>query len=403
VLLAGAISVGAILALWIAVHRIGWLGPLLANGLRRVIGVQAVARLEEFAYGLQDRWNRVWRSGQKPRAYWQVPEHAAEPPKPVLASASGCVVPGFRPTDVGPVHQSWSAPGDGVWVPIADALHPEDAPRMFKTLLHPDERRSWSAVSIVAVDLRQVDLHMMACWDEPKSGTREALRYERKAVVPAEAHGELLGAFNGGFRAEHGHYGMKIDGVLLVQARRLACVLAAYPGDRLVIGDWDKLAEGAADALWWRQTPACMVEQGVLHPGLRGEKNTFWGATLDGETIIRRSAVGLGSDGTVLYVGIGDSTSAKAIAVGMKHAGAANVAQLDVNWAYPRFVLFRPREPGSRDLVAAALCPGFDLNEDEYVRQRADRDFFYLTRKSAERIETAVCGSSSPGPAADGR
>jgi hypothetical protein len=399
-LLGGAIGIAAILALWVAVHRVVWLGPLLANGLRRVVGAQAVAKLEELAYGLQDRWNRAWRSGDKPTAYWQVPERVTEPPAPVLANAAGCVVAGFQPADVGPVHQSWSAPGDGAWLPIVDAQHPEDRPRMFKTLLHPDERRSWSAVSVVAVDLRQVDLHLMAGWDEPKSGTREAHGYERKAIIPIEDQSELLGAFNGGFRAEHGHYGMKIDGVLLVQPRRLACVLAAYPGGRVAIGDWDKLADGAADASWWRQTPACMLEQGVLHPGLRGERSTFWGATLDGETIIRRSAVGLSADGTVLYVGIGDSTSAKAIAVAMQHAGAVDVAQLDVNWAYPRFVLYRPRETGSRELVATALCPGFDLGEDEYVRQRADRDFFYLTRKAIERIEAAVCGAAAADPPA---
>ena len=142
-----------------------------------------------------------------------------------------------------------------------------------------------------------------------------------------------------------------------------------------------------------------MVEHGVLHPGLRGERSTFWGATLDGETIIRRSAVGLSADRKVLYVGIGDSTSAKAIAVGMSHAGAVDVAQLDVNWSYPRFVLYRPRETGAHELVATALCPGFEFGEDEYVRERADRDFFYLTRKSKERVEAAACAAGSPSPA----
>jgi hypothetical protein len=164
----------------------------------------------------------------------------------------------------------------------------------------------------------------------------------------------------------------------------------------VTIGDWEKLESATAEtASWWRQTPGCMAEQGELHPGLRGEKNTYWGATLDGDTIIRRSAIGLSTDGRVLYVGIGDFTSARALAAGMKHAGATEVAQLDVNWSYPRFVLYQPREPGSKELVATALCPGFEFSEDEYVRQRADRDFFYLTRKPSAQIEAAVCPQGS--------
>lgn len=381
----------ATLGLWIAVHRVPWLGPLLANSLRSVIGVQAVTDLEETAYSLQDRWNRFWRDGDRPEAYWEVPERVAATPPPVTTSDSGCAIPAFSLDDVGPVHDTWSAPGDGAWVPIADTQHPGDPPRMHKTLLHPDRLRSWAAVSVVAVDLRQVDLHMMAGSHEPKNSTREAFKYERKAIIAPEQHPELLAAFNGGFRAEHGHYGMRVDGVTLVQPRRLSCFIAKYPDDRLRVGDWQELEKTAEDAVWWRQTPGCMVDGGELHSGLRSEKNTYWGATLDGDTIIRRSALGLSADGQVLYVGIGDFTTAKVIAVGMRHAGAHYVAQLDVNWSYPKFVLYEPRLSGSPELIAKPLCKGFEFSEDEYVRKRADRDFFYLTRKPQQRIEAALC------------
>ncbi|MBW2526119.1 MAG: hypothetical protein JRI23_18200 [Deltaproteobacteria bacterium] len=381
-----------VLGLWVAVHRVSWLGPLVANTLRSIIGVQAVTDLEETAYGLQDRWNRFWRDGEQPEAYWEVPERTAATPPPVATTEAGCTVPAFALENVGPVHDSWSAPGDGVWVPIADPQHPTDSPRMLKTLLHPDRIRSWAAVSVVAVDLRTVDLHLMAGSYEPKNSTKEAFKYERKAIIAPEAQGELLGAFNGGFRAEHGHYGMRVDGVTLVQPRRLSCYIGKYGDDQLRVGDWKKHEDTAADAVWWRQTPGCMVDDGELHPGLRAEKNTYWGATLDGDTIIRRSALGLSADGRVLYVGIGDFTTAKVIAVGMRHAGARYVAQLDVNWSYPKFVLYQPREEGSRELYATPLCKGFEFSEDEYVRKRADRDFFYLTRKPQPRIEASVCG-----------
>ena len=83
----------------------------------------------------------------------------------------------------------------------------------------------------------------------------------------------------------------------------------------------------------------------------------------------------------MLFIGIGDSTTAPAIAKAMKHAGSFAIAQLDVNWSFPKFLTYEPREPGSAELVAKPLTSGFEFTEDEYVRQRSQRDFFYLVRK----------------------
>src|SRR5690606_32394118 len=47
--------------LWIAVHRIPWMGPAVANGLRAVVGTDNVARLEDFVYAVEDRVNQLWR------------------------------------------------------------------------------------------------------------------------------------------------------------------------------------------------------------------------------------------------------------------------------------------------------------------------------------------------------
>ena len=65
---------------------------------------------------------------------------------------------------------------------------------------------------------------------------------------------------------------------------------------------------------WLRQTPSCMVDEGELHPLLRAPEVRNWGATLDGNTVIRRSAVGLDRDGKVLFVAISNHTTAPAIA-----------------------------------------------------------------------------------------
>ena len=146
--------------LWWAVHRYDWMGPLVANGLRSVVGVSAVAHLEDFVYAVEDHYNRLARGREAPKSYWAVPPAAkasavaAAPAPSASASVSAPALPPFHPADPGPALKSWSAPGDGVWVPIVDPRRPEEQPYMLKTLLHPDPERGWAEVFVVAVDLR---------------------------------------------------------------------------------------------------------------------------------------------------------------------------------------------------------------------------------------------------------
>jgi hypothetical protein len=127
-----------------------------------------------------------------------------------------------------------------------------------------------------------------------------------------------------------------------------------------------------------------MYEGGKIHPGLTAGSGLKWGATLDGDTVIRRSAVGLSADRQIFYVSITNHTSARALADGLYHAGAVDIAQMDVNWSYPKFVLFEPRDGGTVR-KAVALASGFEFSEDEYIRKKSRRDFFYLMRKAEPR------------------
>lgn len=372
----------AVVLLWVLVHRVEWLGPLIANSLRAVIGTDRVAKLEDFVYGVEDKFNRWWKKDDKPKAYWEVPaDSSADSVAEVLDAGADAPppLPPFRPKDVPPVHASWSAPGDGKWVKISDPRRPKEPAYMFKTLLHPDKNRSWAELFVVAVDLRRARVQAVAGYREPKSFEKDAQKYDRKAVVPPEHHEELLAAFNGGFMTEHGYYGMKVDGVTLVKPRDKACTFVQYDDNSYEIATWSSIQDKEPKMKWFRQAPGCMYERGEMHIGLRDPNNRSWGATLDGETVIRRSAVGLSKERDVLYVGIGNSVTATAIALGMFHAGAVDVAQMDVNWSYPKFVLFEPGDAGS-DRMAVPLAEGFEHSENEYIRKRSYRDFFYVVR-----------------------
>jgi hypothetical protein len=400
VLLAGTV---AVLGLWVAVNRVAWLGPYVADGLRAVVGVDAVASLEDFAYRIQDRVNRVWRRGEKPRAYWSVPKPAAVPratpdaplvpePRPELAAA----IPPFSPEDVGPVHKEWSAPGDGQWVPMPDVDHPTEPIHMAKTLLHPDKNRSWAEVFVVAVDLRRTRLYLVPGTKEPAATEEAAQNVERPGFVSKEHRERVLAAFNGGFKTEHGQYGMAIEGVTYVKPKLGVCAIARYKDDSVHLALWDKLADDESKMAFWRETPVCMYENDKLHFRLADESLAKkWGATLDGETVIRRSAIGIDKSGSVLFVAISNHTTARVIADGMHHAGATTVAQLDVNYSYPKFVTFEkkkhPKEGEEAKRIAIALADGFEFSEDEYVREPSRRDFFYLMPKSAD-FRTALQG-----------
>jgi hypothetical protein len=385
-----------VLVLWVLVNRVEWLGPIVADGLRAVIGKDAVAALEDLGYRIQDRIFRYTRRGEKPKAYWEVPtaESVAPPPEPLatasaIGSASGAAgsatapptLAPFHPKHVGPVHQSWSAPGDGQWIPIATPDLPELPPILYKTLLHPDKNRSWAELFVVAMRISDVNIRLIAGTQEPEATVEAAANVARPGRIPETDHAMVIGAFNGGFKTEHGKYGMFIDGVTYVEPRPAVCSIAAFKDGTMSVASWDRLGPRATDMDWWRQTPHCMYENNMLNSRLEGDGAKKWGATLDGETVIRRSAIGIDAAGEVLYVGISNHTTAGVIALGMNHAGAATVAQLDVNFSYPKFVLFERKEPdGPRKAVA--LAQGFEFSEDEFIRKSSPRDFFYIVPRA---------------------
>lgn len=375
--------------LWVAVHSIPWMGPLVANTLRSTIGKENVTRLEDFVYAIEDRVNRTVKSDAAPRTYWKVPKKteavAAVVPTPtapvedtpVPAPAEPALEP-FAPKDPGPAHDKWVAEGDGVWVPMIDPRRPDEPPRMFKTLLHADSSRSWSELFVVAVDLRQVAVMPVMGYQEPRTDKPEAQGYVRPAKIPAKHYGALLGAFNGGFMAEHGGYGVYFDGITFLDPKDDACTLASYRDGTFSVASWTHIKERVGEMRWYRQAPNCMYEDGEMHPNLKVQYARKWGATLDGNTVIRRSAVGLSPDGKILYVGISNHTTAKVMAAGMFHAGAASVAQMDVNWSYPKFVTYELHKDDL--LYPVALADGFEFSDKLYLRERSMRDFFYLAR-----------------------
>jgi len=365
-----AVASVTVLSAWMAMRTLPWFGPLVADTLRGAIGSERVTELEEAVADVEDHVEQATNNG-KARALSEVT------PAALLSTsqeAPATLPLERRPANVPVPYPAVAASEDGEWsvVPVRTG----GTPALFRTLIHPDPDRRYAELFVFALDLSKLSVHATAGSIEPKSAD-SAASATRPGIVPEADRGELIAAFNGGFKAEHGQFGMMADGKTLLAPKPLACTIAASADGRLSIAPWTKLAPRAQDFVWWRQTPGCMLENGVLHPGLRSTETKNWGATIDGDTVIRRSALGLSSDGQTLFVGISNSTTARAMALGMRDAGAVTVAQLDVNFSFPRFVVYEEGDSGQ--LSAVGAVKGFLYEPDQYLGHSSTRDFFYVT------------------------
>jgi hypothetical protein len=376
---------------WILAHRVPGAGAALADTLRSVAGDRAIAQLEDTVYGVLDEANHLRYANEPPKAEWAPPQPAGKAPAGMAAASAPSQPPLFRPADVGPLHEDFTAPGDGTWVALSAPNAPTATPILYKTLIHPDRERSWAELFVVAIDTSRISLHAVAGTHEPERLTDESKDLAFEGRVPERERGELLAAFNGGFKTRHGHHGMQVAGTTLVAPRPDLCTIVGTTDGNLDIGPWNP--DAAQGARFWRQTARCLVEEGVRHPDLVRELTRSWGAAVGGDTVIRRSAIGLDADRSTLYVGVSNSTTAVALAEGMRHAGAHDVAQLDVNQAFPRFLTYEPQSDGT--LRAVPLVEGLVYTRDHYVGSSSSRDFFYLTRRTNRVVDASVTSPSA--------
>ena len=360
-------------AAWFAVRHVPWFGPLMADGLRTLVGSERVTELEETVAGVEDRVQHVVSDGRARSLSEATPSELLVSVAESKATASKMMHDAAGPRAVGALYPATASAEDGTWQAVSARAGESGA--IYRTIVHPDSERVYAELFVFALDLSKVSVHAVAGSIEPKS-TEPMPEVSRPGVIPALDRGQLVAAFNGGFKAEHGQFGMMVDGSELLAPKPQSCTFAATTDGGLRIAPWASLA--ATDGLrWWRQTPGCMLQDGVLHPGLRAQDSRNWGATLDGKTVIRRSAVGLSADAHTLFVGISNATTARALALGMQHVGARDVAQLDVNFSFPRFLLYKDGEGSALSAVGAVR--GLLYQPDEYLGHASTRDFFYVT------------------------
>lgn len=388
--IAGAVMGVLVVAMWIALHVFPDFGPMMADGARRIVGPGPVAWIEDLVYSTEDKIHMVVKSDEPPTTYWEVPDALKEPTAAPAAPAAPDVPKPVPPPRFSAPHAKVAAKGDGEWIAVHAATDSEpDA--MYKTLVHPDPKRPYAAVAIVAMDLRAIDLEMVAGTEEPESS--KVPKSHRPGLVPEADKPSVMAVFNGGFKAMHGNFGMRIGKDTFLPPRDSSCTIALLPNEDVEIRTFSEIAGDEPHMVAFRQTPPCLVERGAPNKRLLDEFNKNWGASVDGDTIIRRSAIGLSRDKHFLFYGLGEAVSARSIGDALLAAGAYDAAQLDVNSVYPRFMLVAHgadgKDPGTLRLTDP-LIPDLQFRRTEYVTTPEPRDFFYIKRKAHHELGPAV-------------
>jgi hypothetical protein len=289
--------------------------------------------------------------------------------------------PTFPPPQIPPPSAKSAAEGDGTWTPFGTAALGErgaNAHFIVRTVLHPHPSSRFVTVTIAAADLTRLTVRFVPgtedmLWAKRPSG-------EPSGLVPAPDRDRLVAVMNGGFQPKHGRWGMRAGSVSITPPREDGCTLALYRDGSVRLAPWPKLASTETDMESIRQTPPCILEEGSVHPALlRGDDKRWAGHAADLQTR-RRSAVGLSANGQVLFYAMGEEASPRYLAEALRLAGAANAAQLDINWYWTRFLLFGT--PNGEPLqITSTLIPKMEHLKRGYVERPSTRDFFYFVER----------------------
>jgi hypothetical protein len=251
---------------------------------------------------------------------------------------------------------------------------------MARSTVHPHPFNKFVFVTVLAIDLENVDLRLVAGSRDPPSKTIPPER--RTGLVPIADQERLLAAFNGGFQAKHGGHGMMVDGDIFLPAIDKACTVVIRKDGKVAIGTWSDLKGMEADAIAWRQSPPCLVEKAEVNPIARaGDGSRKFGMAIDGKMTIRRTALGVDATGRSLLFAFGEEVTPGLLAEALRASGAVSAAQFDVNWSYTKF-FFYAHAQGKAPLVSASLVPKMKFAKGAYVTEASGRDFFYLKRKA---------------------
>lgn len=346
------------------------------------IGPAPIAWLEEKTFALRDEAHKaIFKMKSDGDALADEPDVPA--PAAILDTSEASLDLGHWPPPA--IKSMWKTPeaGEGEWHPPKQSWAKkisEEAPSAFyETFVRVDEERPYAKILLVAMDMRQLDLGMEAGSEDPKplTGPPGAGRVPRDPnVVP-----RIAACFNGGFKTEHGNYGMMLNKRVLLPPQPGAASVILTKDGRVGMGSWGSNATIGGiqdiekdDIVSMRQNLDPLVDSDKVNPSNRGQ----WGFVLPGTSMqTERTGLCVTNAGHLIYAW-GEETSATSLGKAMKAAGCVYGMHLDMNPHHTGFIYTTINAFKGRDYKSELLTTKMGIDTDRYLLY-APKDFFFMT------------------------
>ncbi len=362
--------------------------------VRASVGPAPIAWLEEHVFAVRDSLRRVAFEAHAGGAEETLAEpKPAEVVLPAALDASGAAAVDGVVWPPLPLASIWKTrePGEGEWqeprlawnakrepqTPSA-ASHDVAPPPFYRTFVRPDPDRPYSRVILVAMDMRQLDLAMEAGTEDPKplTGGHGPGRIPRDPAVASR----VVAAFNGGFKTEHGNYGMMVNRRILLPPQPSAATVIVTRDQRIGFGTWGDTHDVTGirgvpdeDIVSFRQNLDPLVDGGEVNPMGRA----LWGYTLPGAGMqTERTGLCVTAGGQILYAW-GDDVSGTTLGKALKLAGCSYAMHLDMNPHHTGFIFSKITELRGHNYRSELLTPLMTVSPDCYI-EYAPKDFFYV-------------------------
>jgi hypothetical protein len=212
-------------------------------------------------------------------------------------------------------------------------------------------RAAWlaqrSGVTLMRFDQRYLHLNLHAGSGD---GGTVGWRYGDR-VSPREVH-HLVAGFNGGFKLSYPQVGFISGGHVAAPLRPGLASIVTYADGSTDIGTWRAgVPSGSSRVFSVLQNQRLLVDGGVPTASPSGCVQC-WGETIGGRSVVARSALGIASDGRLIWAA-GMELLPWQLARALARAGAVRAIELDINpdWVAGYLYLHHPTGPSAVPVI----------------------------------------------------